>query len=92
MSPTERERAFDRFWRDRDDQEGFGLGLAIVERLVTADGGEVELRQAPYGGVDAVVRLPRITGHSPAAHGPREPHRLPLRRTSLPDRSSRRAT
>jgi signal transduction histidine kinase len=76
MSPAQRERAFDRFWRDRDGQEGFGLGLAIVERLVTADGGEVELRLAPSGGVDAVVRLPRLTGR-PAARGRREPHQVP---------------
>jgi hypothetical protein len=67
MRPAARERAFDRFWRDRDGQEGFGLGLAIVERLVTADGGEVELRQARSGGVDAVVRLPRISDHTAAA-------------------------
>jgi signal transduction histidine kinase len=94
MSPTERERAFDRFWRDRDDQEGFGLGLAIVERLVTADGGEVELREAPHGGVDAVVRLPRITDHTAAARGQREPHPAlqPSRRTAKPGRPSRRVT
>jgi signal transduction histidine kinase len=59
MGVAERDRAFDRFWRDRLDDEGFGLGLAIVRRLVTADGGEVELRAAPTGGVDAVVRLRR---------------------------------
>jgi signal transduction histidine kinase len=59
MRAAERDRAFDRFWRDRLDDEGFGLGLAIVKRLVTADGGDVELRAAPTGGVDAVVRLRR---------------------------------
>jgi signal transduction histidine kinase len=58
IGPDERIRAFDRFWRDRGDHDGFGLGLAIVKRLVTADGGEVELRQAASGGVDAIVRLP----------------------------------
>jgi signal transduction histidine kinase len=51
-------RAFDRFWRASGESEGSGLGLAIVRRLVTADGGEVELRPGRTTGIDAVVRLP----------------------------------
>jgi signal transduction histidine kinase len=59
LSRADRERAFNRFWRGSGDGEGSGsgLGLAIVRRLVRADGGEVELREAVGGGVDAVVRL-----------------------------------
>jgi len=57
MAPEERAHAFDRFWRASGEGSGFGLGLAIVRRLVVADGGEVELREAPGGGLDAVVRL-----------------------------------
>ena len=57
LTPEERERAFDRFWRAGSGEGGSGLGLAIVKRLVAADEGEVELREAPSGGVDAVVRL-----------------------------------
>ncbi len=56
MTAEERERAFDRFWRNRDGQ-GSGLGLAIVRRLVEQDGGDVELRSAPDRGLEAVVRL-----------------------------------
>ena len=56
MSPEEREHAFDRFWKGRPGG-GSGLGLAIVRRLVSSDGGEVELLAAPGGGIDAVVRL-----------------------------------
>jgi signal transduction histidine kinase len=59
MTAEERAHAFDRFWRARKDASGFGLGLAIVGRLVAADGGEVELRDAPSGGLEAVVRLRR---------------------------------
>jgi signal transduction histidine kinase len=58
MSEEQRARAFDRFWRatpGRRDRGGFGLGLAIVRQLVTADGGSVELDVAPEGGL--AVRL-----------------------------------
>jgi len=58
LTPEQRERAFDRFWRaGGPGGNGSGLGLAIVRQLVAADDGEVELREAPSGGVDAVVRL-----------------------------------
>ena len=65
MSAEDLVRAFDRFWRARTDSEGSGLGLAIVRRFVTADGGEVELRARPAGGVEAVVRFP--SAPAPAA-------------------------
>jgi len=72
LDADQRRRAFDRFWRgdggggpdghagdgDRPNLGGSGLGLAIVRRLVAADGGLVELRQGPGGGLDAVVSYP----------------------------------
>jgi len=74
LTPEQRARAFDRFWRapgaTRADSArgasgvngetlgGSGLGLAIVARLVAADGGAAELRPTPGHGVDAVVRYP----------------------------------
>jgi signal transduction histidine kinase len=57
LTAEQRNRAFDRFWRAGSGEGGSGLGLAIVKRLVAADEGEVELREARGGGVDAVVRL-----------------------------------
>jgi signal transduction histidine kinase len=57
MSAEQRARAFDRFWRAGSGDGGSGLGLAIVRKLVEADGGDVELANAPGGGLDAVVRL-----------------------------------
>ncbi len=62
MSDEEISRAFDRFWRVGGGEEGFGLGLAIVQRLVAADGGEIELQQRPGGGLEAIVRLTATSG------------------------------
>jgi signal transduction histidine kinase len=67
LAEEERRRAFDRFWRARAG-EGSGLGLAIARSLVELDGGEIELLDAPGGGLDAVVRLrPDRDVHSPAS-------------------------
>jgi signal transduction histidine kinase len=57
MSAEEIDRAFDRFWRAGHRDEGFGLGLPIVRRLVQADRGEIELRPRQGGGLEAIVRL-----------------------------------
>jgi signal transduction histidine kinase len=58
MSPAERTRAFDRFWRREGAAHGgTGLGLAIVAQLAKISGGVAWLDPSPTGGVDAVVRL-----------------------------------
>lgn len=60
MPPERRAAVFDRFSGGADAGGrigGFGIGLAIVRQLVVADGGAVELLEAPGGGVDACVRL-----------------------------------
>lgn len=58
MTAEQRGRAFDRFWRAPGAPKGgTGLGLALVQRLALASGGEASLREAATGGLDAVVRL-----------------------------------
>jgi signal transduction histidine kinase len=49
--------AFHRFASGRPGG-GTGLGLAVVHRLVTADGGDVALGRPPGGGTRVTVRLP----------------------------------
>ncbi|WP_306892676.1 sensor histidine kinase [Spirilliplanes yamanashiensis] len=76
MTPADRRRAFDRFWRAPDaTDDGSGLGLAIVAQLVRASGGTVALDAAPGTGIDAAVRLRSATrdrragwDRSPARH------------------------
>ena len=57
LSQEDKARAFDRFWRGHESWDGSGLGLAIVRRLVSRDGGSVELTDAPGGGLEVIVRL-----------------------------------
>lgn len=72
MTETQRRRAFDRFWQSQTtSNNGFGLGLPIAQRLITANRGTIELRDAPDGGLDAVIQL------QPAPSAPGRPAEAP---------------
>jgi signal transduction histidine kinase len=58
MSAEQMAHAFDRFVTDRAGNGGTGLGLTVVDRLVAADGGGIDLRQTPGGGLTVEVALP----------------------------------
>jgi two-component system OmpR family sensor kinase len=63
LSKQAAERVFDRFYRadssrNRSEGGGAGLGLAIVQSLVAAHGGTVELRAASGRGASFRVLLP----------------------------------
>ena len=56
MSPARQEAAFRRF--TSTSPPGAGLGLAIVHRLVTSNGGSATLSDTPGGGLTVAVDLP----------------------------------
>jgi signal transduction histidine kinase len=56
MTPRQQEMAFRRFVSSTPG--GAGLGLAIVHRLVTSNGGSVALSDTPGGGLTVSVTLP----------------------------------
>jgi PAS domain S-box-containing protein len=63
IPPEMRERVFDMFtqieWPAQRKQEGLGIGLALVKRLVEMHDGEIEARSEGSGrGSELVVRLP----------------------------------
>ncbi|NMJ44379.1 HAMP domain-containing histidine kinase [Roseomonas sp. JC162] len=65
VPPPERQKVFRRHWRAGDSHRpGLGLGLSIVERVVRAHGGRVEVGDTPGGGAQFTITLPS------AAHQP----------------------
>jgi len=53
----ERARIFEAFFFRRED--GIGLGLAIVQQIVTAHGGEITVGESDLGGARFSICLPR---------------------------------
>ncbi|MGP3971522.1 sensor histidine kinase [Streptomyces sp. 6N223] len=66
MAPEDAARVFDRFFRADPDRAratgGSGLGMSIVQAVVEAHDGSVELDTAPGEGLTATARLPLGTG------------------------------
>lgn len=58
MAEADLGRAFEPFFRAAPAGTGSGLGLAVVQAIVRAHGGEVRLSNRPQGGLSALVRLP----------------------------------
>lgn len=77
ISEEDKHRLFDRFWRkNQHSGEGIGLGLGIVERLVSALHGQIDVDNAPEGGARFVVRF--LDGKSDSPSGT-NPNSLPLK-------------
>lgn len=63
ISPLHREHVFDPFFTTRDD--GTGMGLAVVARIVSEHGGRVSLTSPVDGGTCVTIHLPapmEVTG------------------------------
>jgi signal transduction histidine kinase len=67
MNAEDRERAFLRFstW----NPAGNGLGLAIVHRLVTSNGGTASLTETPGGGLTVTLDFPGVLAPNGGAPG-----------------------
>jgi len=59
IPPSERSRAFDRFYRrDTAQEQGSGLGLAIVKAIAERHHAQIALEDAPGGGLQVRVSFP----------------------------------
>ncbi|MCR0982160.1 sensor histidine kinase [Roseomonas populi] len=67
---SERKSVFRRHWRAGDvRRRGLGLGLSIVERIVSAHGGTAEVGDAPGGGALFSLHLPMAPAPAPVTAG-----------------------
>jgi signal transduction histidine kinase len=58
VAERERELVFQRFWRrERQTTQSGGLGLSIVQQIVQAHGGSIEVGSTPRGGARFEMRL-----------------------------------
>ena len=63
LCPEQRNRIFEPFYTTRT--HGTGLGMAIVQRIIEAHGGEIRVADPQGGGARFLIRLPKlITPHS----------------------------
>jgi signal transduction histidine kinase len=71
MDPASARHVFEPGYRAEAAREipGHGLGLAIVERAVTALGGRCEIFASPDAGTSVVVCLPRALASEPRSEG-----------------------
>ncbi|MEW7847893.1 ATP-binding protein [Massilia aurea] len=60
MTPEQKKRVYDAFWRASalPDVPGNGLGMTIVREIVTAHGGAIEIVSAPGDGTEVALWLP----------------------------------
>ena len=83
IDPAEQSRIFEPFYRAADvvaaQMQGAGLGLSLVQRIVSAHGGSVTVKSTPKNGSEFIVHLPSArhdpvsdaTGVKPATAAPR---------------------
>ena len=57
MTPEVKNRIYHPFFTTKE--KGTGLGLAVVNKIITDHGGAIDLKTAPEAGSTFTVRLPR---------------------------------
>lgn len=71
LTPEEAASIFEPFYRSprarRLGRPGVGLGLSVVQRIVTAAQGTIQVEVMPEGGSRFVLRLPALESAAPAA-------------------------
>ncbi|MFV2056059.1 MAG: ATP-binding protein [Thiohalomonadales bacterium] len=82
---ADRKKIFEAFQKsggsDAKNRTGFGLGLAIVHRIVVWHGGQVDVTSSPLGGARFHIKLP-MQAAAPLSISPQKGHRQTVADTS----------
>ena len=75
IAPDQLPHVFERYWQEKGDRRGTGLGLYIVKGIVEAHGGKVSIESVPGQGTTVLFTLPAAEGNdvsctAPASDGP----------------------
>jgi two-component system, cell cycle sensor histidine kinase and response regulator CckA len=70
MDAETRSRLFEPFFTTKNPGQGNGLGLATVHRIVTHEGGTIEVESETERGTRVVVHLPRVGAESKPSNVP----------------------
>jgi len=70
MDESTRRQAFDPFFTTKPKDQGTGLGLTIVYRIVEAHGGSIDLSSRPGGGTQVSLYFPLIAPPAQAEPSP----------------------
>jgi signal transduction histidine kinase len=65
MTSEELDHVFEPFFSTKGHGQGTGLGLPVVEEIVRAHKGEIEILSIPGRGTEAIIRLPPAEGDVP---------------------------
>ena len=88
MSPELLARVFEPFFSTKGDQQGSGLGLAMVHGFVKQSGGHIRIYSEPNEGTSVKIYLPRLSKAAEAAN----PEELPQRDPRLETATNRSET
>jgi two-component system OmpR family sensor kinase len=69
MSSETLEKVFQPFYKAERRHDGFGLGLAIAQRVVTAHGGTLSVRNRSIKGLAVTIELPTVHDRTGTAIG-----------------------
>jgi signal transduction histidine kinase len=66
ISPGDERKFIEPFQTGNAAEDGAGLGLSIVQEIMTAHGGEFIITSTPGGGTTASLRFPEATAGTPS--------------------------
>jgi signal transduction histidine kinase len=58
---------FDQVDRNRNEQQGIGMGLPLAKRIIELHGGKLDVRSVPGKGTQIIIQLPLLAAGQPLA-------------------------